>query len=354
MNIYYTTITVMVIFSMVIMLISVQFNIALETKRRRASAILFALIIIGVLCEWSGFMLNGKDPSLIPLHILVKTVELSLSPFIGLLCGRSFSDSRWELTVFCVLCANVGLEVVSAFSGIIFYVDASNVYHHGSLYGIYLISYAVGILYFACRGISISRQFQGNYRLSIFLVVLFVMACIIVQLADSDIKIDWLAISIGAVMLYKFYGDMLLQLDGLTGLLNRWAYEHTIHTISRKAIFLFFDVDKFKAVNDTYGHATGDICLETVAACIRKAYGNYGMCFRYGGDEFCVIMTRALDHREKATDGFYRELQKCQEEKEWMPKVSYGYVSFDPGTDDIQEAMKCADEMMYRYKEEHR
>lgn len=354
MNKYYTMIAIIVIFSMMIMLFSVKSNIGLSQKRKRASVILFALIIIGILCEWSGVMLNGKDPSLIPIHILVKTIELSLSPFIGLLCGRSFSDSKWELTVFCVLCANAVLEVVSAFSGIIFYVDAMKVYHHGSLYGIYLISYAVGIFYFVGRGISISKQFQGNYGWSIFLVVLFVVLCIITQLVDSDIKVDWLAIAIGAMMLYKFYGDMLLQRDGLTGLLNHWAYEHTIQNIPGKAIFLFFDVDKFKAINDTYGHTTGDACLEKVAACIRKAYGSYGMCFRYGGDEFCVIMMKSLDSVDEATAEFYEELKKYRKEEEWMPNVSCGSVRFDPATESVQEAMQRADEMMYSHKAKNR
>lgn len=67
--------------------------------------------------------------------------------------------------------------------------------------------------------------------------------------------------------------------------------------------------DKFKSINDTYGHATGD---------------------------------------------FHQELEKRKEDNEWMPKVSCGYASFDPETDDIQETMKQADEMMYQYKEAHR
>lgn len=354
MDQYYTAIAAMVVFSMTVMLISVKSNIGLAKKRRQASAILFGLIIIGVICEWSGNLLNGRDAAWIPLHILVKMTELSLSPFIGLMCGRSFSDSRWEKPVFYILCVNVVLEIISAFSGIIYYVDASNVYHHGTLYGIYLISYALGIAYFIGRGISISRQFQGNYGLAILLVVVFVAVCIAIQMINSAIKIDWMAISIGAIMLYKFYGDMLLQIDGLTGFLNHWGYEHTIQNMTGRAVLLFFDVDKFKEINDTYGHAMGDSCLEEVAACIRKAYGNYGMCFRYGGDEFCVVMTRFLNNAEKATEGFYRELERVHQTKEWMPNVSCGYVAYDPKVDNIHDAMNRADQMMYQYKQEHR
>ena len=354
MDRYYTAVAAMIVFSMAVMLISVRSNIGLEKKRRQASAILFGLIIIGVLCEWSGNLLNGRDAAWIPLHILVKMLELSLAPFIGLMCGRSFSDSKWEKPIFYILCVNVVLEIISAFSGIIYYVDACNVYHHGPLYGIYLVSYVLGIAYFIGRGISISKQFQGNYGLSILLVVVLVAVCIITQMLNSAIKIDWLAISTGAIMLYKFYGDMLLQIDGLTGLMNHWGYEHTIRNISGKAALLFFDVDKFKSINDTYGHAVGDTCLERVAECLRKAYGNYGMCFRYGGDEFCVIMTKSLKSVDKVTEGFYKELQRLRQMEEWMPDVSYGYVLYDPKVDDRKEAIDRADQMMYRHKKEHR
>ncbi len=290
MKAYYTVCVAMVVFIMVIMLVSVKFNIGLDKKRRQASSILFFMIIVGAVCEWSGVQLDGTSSSLIPLHIFVKTVELSISPFIGLVCGRSFSDSKWEKKIFALLSVNVVLEIISAFSGMIFYVDALNVYHHGSFYFVYLIAYVIGMSYFIVQGVRLSRRFQGNYGLSIMLVVVFIAVCIIVQLNHSMIRIDWLAIAIGAIMLYKFYGDMLLQLDGLTGLLNHWSYERTLESISEEAVLLFFDVDKFKAVNDTYGHSVGDVCLQKVADSIQKAYGGYGLCFRYGGDEFCVVM----------------------------------------------------------------
>lgn len=350
MDKYYTVSMVMVVLSMLIMLISVKFNIGLAKKRRQASAIFFGFIIIGSLCEWTGVMLDGTGASLIFPHILVKTIELSLAPFIGLLCGKSFSDSKWEKLIFCILSLNVVLEICSAFTGLIFYVDDANVYHHGPLYFIYLLSYVIGIIYYVGRGISISRKFPGNYGISIYLTVIFIVACIVTQLIDSKIRIDWLAISMGAMMLYKFYGDMLLQIDGLTELLNHWSYEHTIQSLSGKAVIIFFDVDKFKGVNDKYGHAIGDECLQKVAASIQKVYGSHGMCFRYGGDEFCVIMNHSLNRVDKITDEFLEIINQLRQEYEWMPCVSFGYARYDAKEDDIHDVMRQADEAMYRYK----
>ena len=351
---YYTATTAMIVVCMLIMLVSINFNIGLKAERKQASAILFGLIILGVLCEWCGVMLNGQDVSQIPLHKLVKVIELSFSPFIGLASGKSFGDSKWEKPFFYCLCLNVILEVISAFTGWIFYVDADNLYHHGPLYAVYLFSYILGFVYFMARGIAISQNFQGNYGLSIFGVVFFAAACIVTQMIDSSIRIDWLAIAMSAIMLYKFYGDMLLQMDGLTELLNRFSYEYTLQNISRKAVVLFFDVDKFKQINDTYGHAFGDLCLQTVAKCMHKVYGNYGMCFRYGGDEFCVVLYRSLEQTEKLNQDFYAALEQKRKKEKHLPTVSYGYAAFDPQTDKITDTMKRADTMMYQYKQANR
>lgn len=354
MDKFYTVSTMMIVFSMIIMLISVRYNIGLTKRRRYASAILFGLIIIGVLCEWSGIMLDGKSSSLIPLHLFVKTVELSTAPFIGLMCGCSFSESKWEKNVFFILSINVILEIISVFTGLIFYVDSHNVYHHGPLYFIYLIAYVAGIIYFTGRGIGIAKRFHGKYRLNIMLVVMYVVICIVIQLMYDDIKIDWLAISTGAIMLYKFYGDMLLQMDGLTGLLNRWSYEHTIQNISKEIVVIFIDVDKFKEVNDNYGHSAGDTCLIKIAECIQNSYGKYGLCYRYGGDEFCVIMTRMTDCVENAAKELNDSLNAVRKEQKWMPGVSYGYARYSPEMGNIQDVINEADDLMYKYKEEHR
>lgn len=352
MDKFYTASTVMIVCSMMIMLVSIRYNIGLGKKRKRALALLFAVIIIGTVCEWSGNFMNGKAASLIPLHILVKMIELSIAPFVGLLCGRSFSDSSWERTVCCLLCFNMVLEVMSSVTGWIFYVDGSNFYHHGPLYGVYLAAYIVGCIYFVTQGIRISRNFQGNYGLAIMLVVIFVLSCILTQLMDSSIRIDWLAIALGTIMLYKFYGDMLLQMDGLTGLLNHWSYEHQIQNLSRKTTILFFDVDHFKYVNDTYGHAVGDQCLKNVAECLKGAYGRDGLCFRYGGDEFCVFSVKTPEEIERAAKEFQSLLARKRQLDERMPAVSCGYAEYDPKKDEIEAVMNRADEKMYASKRE--
>ena len=94
--------------------------------------------------------------------------------------------------------------------------------------------------------------------------------------------------------------------DPLSGLLNRAAFlalaDERLHS-DRPAIVLFIDLDQFKTVNDTLGHAVGDELLCDVAARLRTAVGPGDVIARLGGDEFAVL-TRTSDlHRATATAG---------------------------------------------------
>ena len=53
-----------------------------------------------------------------------------------------------------------------------------------------------------------------------------------------------------------------------------------------------FDIDYFKEKNDTYGHISGDECLRQVSSVIKKCVGGYGSTYRFGGDEFVVIIRK--------------------------------------------------------------
>ena len=140
---------------------------------------------------------------------------------------------------------------------------------------------------------SVSSWESGSVM--VLLVTVFLANGIAVTLYDNNVEIIWLVVAISAIMLYKFYGDILQQVDGLTELGNRWSFEDHLKRYRGAGVILFFDVDHFKMINDTYGHAVGDKCLCTVAQGLREVYGASGRCFRMGGDEFCVVLRRDLD-----------------------------------------------------------
>lgn len=355
MKSYYTCVIALTVCSMLIMQAAVGYNVALDAERKRATRILFWFIIVTSLCEWGGVMLDGASPSLIPLHYVVKLAELSLTPGIGLICGRSLSRKvAWEKIGFVLVGIHAVLEMLSVFRGSIFYVDAQNVYHHGNFYWIYTAFCVATIFFFLVCGLEAFRRYQHSGGVLIWGVTIFLVAGILVQSADSTLKITWLTVAISAIMLYKFYGDVVQQVDGLTELINRWGYDNYLSRFKGKGAILFFDVDRFKEINDTYGHAFGDECLKQVAECIRASYSGSGKCFRVGGDEFCVILEKNTENVGQLTQDFIGQIKSMREDEPRLPQVSIGCTLFDTSIKNINDAVAEADAEMYQAKEKGR
>jgi diguanylate cyclase (GGDEF)-like protein len=89
-------------------------------------------------------------------------------------------------------------------------------------------------------------------------------------------------------------------LDPLTGLLNRSALETRVTEIQQQArltggslALILADIDRFKQVNDSYGHERGDAVLRDVAYALRKSLRSFELLYRHGGEEFLVLMPGA-------------------------------------------------------------
>lgn len=116
-------------------------------------------------------------------------------------------------------------------------------------------------------------------------------------------------------------------------------------------ILIVFDVDDFKQVNDLYGHLQGDVCLAEIADCIKKAYAQYGYCYRIGGDEFCVLLKNRQKEME-CIQKFLRLLENKREKYEFISTVSYG--SAICSGEDILTVKDRADRDMYMFKKERK
>lgn len=94
----------------------------------------------------------------------------------------------------------------------------------------------------------------------------------------------------------------LAQHDALTGLPNRLQFDNELDTIIAeealdRCAILCMDLDKFKAVNDTFGHQAGDAVIRTVAQRIASIIDEKGLAARVGGDEFIILLRDGLDEQ---------------------------------------------------------
>ena len=92
--------------------------------------------------------------------------------------------------------------------------------------------------------------------------------------------------------------EFKIEHDALTGVLNRTAYDKYTELLKKSDMaiaYILLDVDKFKQINDTYGHGIGDSVLKRLACFMRNEFRLSDHIIRMGGDEFCVIMTGIED-----------------------------------------------------------
>ena len=150
--------------------------------------------------------------------------------------------------------------------------------------------------------------------------------------------------------------------DKLTGLLSRETMENTITETARKIdIFsvIMMDVDKFKGVNDTYGHTNGDLILKDLAKIIKENIKESDFAFRYGGDEFTILCpkTRASEAKDMAenirkafSEKKYNFNNETQQFHTSLGLVECKYGEFESAT----EIIKKADQALYEAKQNGR
>ena len=142
--------------------------------------------------------------------------------------------------------------------------------------------------------------------------------------------------------------------DALTGLFNRGAYDLLMEsTDTRHIALILVDVDYFKTVNDTYGHAMGDRVLKRVAEVLRSSFRSVDILCRIGGDEFAVVMTRSNSSMGKLVmDKINRANYLLQHPKDDLPPVSLSVgVAFSDRKNPKGDIFRDADAALYKVKE---
>jgi diguanylate cyclase (GGDEF)-like protein len=142
--------------------------------------------------------------------------------------------------------------------------------------------------------------------------------------------------------------------DALTGLANRRALNEDLYAVvaraapDRPVLLALFDLNGFKAYNDTFGHPAGDALLARLGAALRHAVEDRGRAYRLGGDEFCVV---AAVERVQVPDVVYAAVQALSEHGEgFRISAAHGTILLPDDTGDAVEAMRLVDLRMYEQK----
>lgn len=150
--------------------------------------------------------------------------------------------------------------------------------------------------------------------------------------------------------------------DDLTGLYNRRGFHHMatwgINNARRRAeplTLAWLDLDRFKQINDRYGHADGDAALKAMADLLKATFREADVLARYGGDEFAILFTNSDEKGAWIAMQFLTEQAAVWNEHAqhpWALSFSWGVSEFDHDRDDLHSWLRTADEKMYSMKQQ--
>lgn len=146
--------------------------------------------------------------------------------------------------------------------------------------------------------------------------------------------------------------------DELTQLHNRRYCMEYMNKLKEERSFKYtvicFDLNNLKFVNDTYGHAKGDVLIRSAAEVIAETFESLGVVARVGGDEFTAVIGTAEEEKlASLMEQFQQNIdRKNRAVKDLNMSIAYGYASGSQSDSDIEKVYQIADDRMYEKKKQ--
>ncbi len=168
---------------------------------------------------------------------------------------------------------------------------------------------------------------------------------------DSEQKVSQIIFAIELIDEEKRRENQLLylsQTDEMTGLKNRGSGEKTISALMREGIegaFFMLDADKFKSINDNYGHDVGDKVIKAIADCLKKSFRNSDVVMRLGGDEFAAYALGVTneDQVKVIIKRLFSEIERIQ-----IPELGDRQITISVGSALFSAAEPCTFMKIYK------
>jgi len=161
-----------------------------------------------------------------------------------------------------------------------------------------------------------------------------------------------------AEMLREFELKEKAELDSLTKTFNRKTLERKYESIKNGPVSIIItDIDKFKRINDTYGHPVGDAVIVGIVGAMKKCICSNDLIGRLGGDEFCIVLTECTRERcEDISNRIFSEIKYHQYNFDIeIPDVGVSlgaFTNMEIGEFAFEDAYRKADLMLYKAKQQ--
>lgn len=370
----YAEINIIGFIILAILLTNQKRAVGITIQQRLFNTLIIASMHILVL-DTGMWLIDGKIFTLSKeLNGLISTLYYFFCAFIPFIwtiysdckLTNNIQHLRKRLLIYSIpVFINVLLIVFNIWYKFVFYIDSNNVYHRGKwvLAPVMLsFSYFVFSSIFALHKASIIKI--PNEKRQCILMALFATPTFIgavIQIFFYGISLIWISAVISLLLIFVNIQNQQISTDSLTGLNNRLQFDKYLlfktKSNDRQGIIalIMIDVDKFKQINDSYGHLNGDKALVCVADILKKACKNKNAFLsRYGGDEFTIIyQTRQLSNVHKLIALIEQHTANFNLSKTeiFALSLSIGYTVWDSGDKaTVDEIISEADYNMYQIK----
>lgn len=261
----------------------------------------------------------------------------------------------------------VGIVIITVYTGWIFYLDDQNVYGRGPLYFVQIVcsfGYLLCSTTLALRkafSVQSATERKEFYSLSSF--VAFPIAAAISQIFFYGLSEISIMMVVSELLIFINVQNKQIATDALTCINNRGQFNRYLGVRIRdlhgdnKLFMILIDIDKFKAINDTFGHDVGDSALIDTADILKQICGkNNGFLARYGGDEFAIVLECKSEIAvQKLIQEIKENFEKFNQINKRIYKIelSIGYAEF--GKENIatmEQLIGAADDKMYQMKQQ--
>lgn len=201
---------------------------------------------------------------------------------------------------------------------------------------------------------------KNNKKLSYKLIatLLITVIALILDIMNTSLFFVSGTFTLTSLILYINKHERLLNTDPLTGLSNKRSLEIFIENLKPNLNIAAynFDVNKFKEINDKYGHLKGDLALKKIAQILRNSSRDRDLVIRNGGDEFLIIaVIRKEEDATKLLERINENLEKYNNDAEIKIGISTGWGVYksneNPSMDEFTNFLKSIDDKMYIEKE---
>ena len=302
---------------MLILLILLYFFLKQQGNREQADRMFlalwasnFALLVLELCIDVLG--IYYPKASLAPLLAVLTVLFYALNAAPGVFYFLFIQNiivkrvsKRFLAVVLLPLAFLTILAIASPWTGWLFVIDEVSRYSRGPFF--FLMPIAVySYLFFGPLYLLVHHEQLQRKTYSTLLIFPFPVAIAgMLQIIFYGLEVLWISLSLSLLILFFNVESNQVNRDYLTGLFNRRYFQRmaTLAVAKKRAgktqwTFLL-DINGFKTINDTYGHAKGDEALISIARLLEQVAPKHTVVSRYGGDEF-ALLTPGLSEREVA------------------------------------------------------